>query len=112
MIFLNYCLASFGYLFFILLNVNATVILPMKGAVQYSHKSPIIPVNNDGASERIGFIDAPEIEPKKNTSSATVPAIIVLIKIVCSPLMLTAINILPIKKMVVRISIPKNNPVG
>ena len=84
----------------------------MKGAVQYSHKSSIIPVTNDGASERIGFIDAPEIEPKKNTSRATVPAIIVLIKMVCSPFMLTAINILPIKNIVARISTPKNNPIG
>ena len=88
------------------------MIEPTKGADQYNHKSPITPENTAGANERIGFIEAPETEPKNNTSIATVPAIIVLMKIVCNPFMLTAISMLPIKNTVARTSIPKNNPTG
>ena len=47
----------------------------MNGVVQYSHKSCGIPATIAGASERIGFIDAPEISPKNSTSSATIPPI-------------------------------------
>ena len=37
----------------------------MKGAVKYNHKSSGIPDTIAGVSERIGFMDAPEIGSKK-----------------------------------------------
>ena len=35
--------------------------VPTKGAVKYSHKSPNTPDNSAGANALAGFIDAPEI---------------------------------------------------
>ena len=37
----------------------------MKVALQYNHRLSNIPETTAGESERIGFIDAPEIGPRK-----------------------------------------------
>ena len=78
----------------------------MKGAVRYNHKSSNIPLNSAGAIERIGFIDAPEIGDRKNTSSAMIPEITILIIACGNFFLLTTIKIPPIKNTVAKISIP------
>ena len=45
---------------------KATVELPMKVALQYSHKLPKTPDGRAGASDVAGFIDAPEMNARKN----------------------------------------------
>ena len=79
---------------------------PMKGAVQYNHKLSKIPVVNAGAKERIGFIDAPEMGPRKNTSNATIPPTTALTITTCTFLTESISKIPPIKNTVARISIP------
>ena len=57
------------YLIFFLkyfLKVNAIIDVPAKVAVQYNHRLLNMPDNKAGASERAGFIDAPDINAKKN----------------------------------------------
>ncbi len=50
--------------------------VPIKVAVQYSHRfSTIPPDNKAGAKDLAGFIDAPDINAKKNMSKPTIPAI-------------------------------------
>lgn len=44
-------------------------------ATQYSHRLSRTPEARDGANERAGFIDAPDINIKKNMSSPTIPSI-------------------------------------
>ena len=78
----------------------------MKGSVRYNHKSSDIPVSNAGATERIGFIEAPEMGDRKNTSRAMIPDITVLIITIGNFFLLTTIKIPPIKNTVAKISIP------
>lgn len=53
------------------------MLVPTKGAVKYSHKSFMYPDATADATERIGFIEAPEIYPKKKISNPiTVPTAI------------------------------------
>jgi hypothetical protein len=47
------------------LRSKATAEVPIKVAVQYSHRFAIVPDNNAGARERAGFIEAPEMNAKK-----------------------------------------------
>lgn len=47
----------------------------MNVAVQYNHKFVITPENTAGARERAEFIEAPDINAKKNMSSPTIPPI-------------------------------------
>ena len=55
--------------------------VPTKVAVQYSHRlSTIPPDNKAGANERAGFIDAPDINAKKNMSKPTIPPITIPLK--------------------------------
>ena len=49
--------------------------VPIKVAVQYSHKFVITPDNTAGARERAGFIEAPDMNAKKNMSKPTIPPI-------------------------------------
>jgi hypothetical protein len=49
--------------------------VPIKVAVQYSHRFAIAPDNTAGARERAGFIEAPEMNAKKNMSRPTIPPI-------------------------------------
>jgi hypothetical protein len=44
-------------------------------AVQHSHKSPTNPESNAGASGLAGFIDAPDVNPKKKISKPIIPPI-------------------------------------
>ena len=47
--------------------------VPINVALQYNHRLSRTPETNAGASERAGFIDAPDINAKKNISSPTIP---------------------------------------
>ena len=78
----------------------------MKGAVRYNHKSSNVPLSSAGAIERIGFIEAPEMGDRKNTSRAMIPDIMVLIIAIGNFFLLTTIKIPPIKNTVAKISIP------
>ena len=53
----------------------AIIEVPTKVAVQYSHKFVITPDNTAGARERAGFIEAPDMNAKKNMSRPTIPPI-------------------------------------
>ncbi len=79
---------------------------PMKGAVRYNHKSSNIPLSSAGATERIGFIEAPEIGDRKNTSRAMIADITVLIIAIGNFFLLTTIKMPPIKNTVAKISMP------
>jgi hypothetical protein len=57
------------------LRSKATAEVPIKVAVQYSHRFAIAPDNTAGARERAGFIEAPEMNAKKNMSRPTIPHI-------------------------------------
>ena len=78
----------------------------MKGAVRYNHKSSNVPLSSAGATERIGFIEAPEMGDRKNTSRAMIPDITILIIAIGNFFLLTTIKIPPIKNIVAKISIP------
>jgi hypothetical protein len=47
------------------LYINAIIPVPTNVAVQYNHRSVHIPDNTAGANDRAGFIDAPDINAKK-----------------------------------------------
>jgi hypothetical protein len=68
-----YHLSDLGRNFF--LNNKATAEVPIKVAVQYSHKFVITPETTAGDRERAGFIEAPDINAKKNISRPTIPPI-------------------------------------
>src|ERR671910_2543129 len=79
------CISISIYLSFIsvikyFLKSKATVDVPIKVAVQYSHKFVITPDNTAGASERAGFIEAPDMNAKKNMSRPTIPPITIPLK--------------------------------
>jgi hypothetical protein len=90
------------------LKSNATTAVPIKVAVQYSHKFVKTPDNTVGASERAGFIDAPEINAKKNMSRPTIPPITIPLK-PFRPLVYTTVKITAIKRAEASISIPNMN---
>jgi hypothetical protein len=58
----------------------AIIEVPTKVAVQYSHKFVITPDNTAGARERAGFIEAPDMNAKKNMSRPTIPPITIPLK--------------------------------
>ena len=70
--------------------------VPIKVAVQYSHKFVITPDNTAGARERAGFIEAPDMNAKKNMSKPTIPPITIPLKpfrpFVYTTVRMTAIN--------------------
>lgn len=51
----------------------AAIEVPINVSVQYSHKSPTNPKSNAGASDLAGFIDAPDMNPKKKISKPIIP---------------------------------------
>ena len=51
--------------------------VPMNGVVQYSHKSVVTPDIMAGDNDLIGFMDAPDMGPRNNTSKPIIPAIII-----------------------------------
>ncbi len=56
------------------------ILEPTKVADQYNHKLFTAPESTAGASERAGFIEAPEINDKKKMSSPTIPPIAIPLK--------------------------------
>ena len=95
------CISISIYLSFIsaikyFLKSKATVDVPIKVAVQYSHKFVITPDNTAGARERAGFIEAPDINAKKNMSRPTIPPITIPLKPL-KPLVYTTTRITVIK---------------
>ena len=74
-------------------------------ADQYSHKFVIIPDNTAGAKERAGFIEAPDMDAKKNISRPTIPPITIPLKPL-KPLVYTTAKITAIKSPEASISIP------
>jgi len=53
----------------------AAIEVPINAVVQYNHKSPTDPESNAGARGLAGFIDAPDINPKKKISKPIIPPI-------------------------------------
>ena len=62
-----------GYKMF--LNIRAAIDMPINLADQYSHNLFKTPETCAGAKEQAGFIEAPDINAKKNISSPAVPLI-------------------------------------
>ena len=79
--------------------------VPINVAVQYSHKFVITPDNTAGASERAGFIEAPDINAKKNMSKPTIPPITIPLNLF-RPLVYTTTKITAIKRAEANTSIP------
>ena|ERR671919_33511 len=57
------------------LTSKATIDVPTNVALQYNHRLPRTPETRAGANERAGFIEAPDINARKNMSSPTIPPI-------------------------------------
>src|SRR5215218_5418867 len=78
------------------LKSKATAEVPIKVAVQYSHKFVITPDNTAGARERAGFIEAPDMNAKKNISKPTIPPITIPLRpfkpLIYTTTKITAIN--------------------
>lgn len=56
-------------------NITATIEVPVKVALQYNHKLTNTPENNAGAREWSGFIEAADMNAKKNVSKPTIQPI-------------------------------------
>jgi hypothetical protein len=87
------------------LKSKATVDVPIKVAVQYNHKFVITPDNTAGARERAGFIEAPDMNAKKNISKPTIPPITIPLKPL-KPLVYTTTRITAINSPEASISTP------
>jgi hypothetical protein len=83
----------------------AIVDVPIKVAVQYNHKFVITPETTAGARERAGFIEAPDINAKKNISRPTIPPITIPLNPI-RPLVYTTAKITAISRAEASISIP------
>jgi hypothetical protein len=83
----------------------AIVDVPIKVAVQYNHKFVITPETTAGARERAGFIEAPDINAKKNISRPTIPPITIPLN-PFRPLVYTTTKITAISRAEASISIP------
>ena len=57
------------------LNEIAAIEVPINAVVQYNHKSPTDPESNAGARGLAGFIDSPDMNPKKKISKPIIPPI-------------------------------------
>ena len=58
-----------------LLNIRAAIGVPINVSDQHSHNLFKAPETSAGAKEQAGFIEAPDINAKKNISSPTMPPI-------------------------------------
>lgn len=74
-------------------------------ALQYNHRLPIAPEAMAGANDRAGFIDAPDINARKNISSPTIPSMTSPLYPL-SPLVYTTTKIIAINKADAKTSIP------
>jgi hypothetical protein len=86
-------------------NITATIEVPIKVALQYSHKLTNTPESTAGARERAGFIEAPDMNAKKNISRPTIPPITIPLK-PFKPLVYTTTKITAIKRAEAKVSIP------
>src|SRR5215207_4658291 len=86
-------------------NITATIEVPIKVALQYSHKLTNTPENTAGARERAGFIEAPDMNAKKNISRPTIPPITIPLK-PFKPLVYITTKITAIKRAEAKVSIP------
>ena|SRR5215204_107753 len=86
-------------------NITAIIEVPIKVALQYSHKLTNTPENNAGANERAGFIEAPDMNAKKNISRPTIPPITIPLK-PFKPLVYTTTRITVINSADASVSIP------
>jgi hypothetical protein len=86
-------------------NITATIEVPIKVALQYSHKLTNTPENNAGARERAGFIETPDMNDKKNISKPTIPTITIPLR-PFRPLLYTTTKITAINSPDASISIP------
>ena len=59
----------------ILLNIKATIDVPMNVADQEGHRLFNTPEISAGVKERAGFIEAPDMNAKKNISNPIIPPI-------------------------------------
>ena len=84
------------------LNEIAAIEVPINAVVQYNHKSPTDPESNAGARGLAGFIDAPDINPKKKISKPIIPPI----AIPLNPFVYTTSKITIISKEEAKTSIP------
>ena len=90
---------------------NAINVVPTNVADKQSHKSVIFVDNKAGASECAGFIEAPEINDKKNISKPTIPPIAIPLKPL-SPLVYTTVRITAINKAEAKTSVPNTIEIG
>ena len=86
-------------------NITAIIEVPIKVALQYSHKLANTPENNAGANERAGFIEAPDMNAKKNMSRPTIPPITIPLR-PFKPLVYTTTRITVINSADASVSIP------
>jgi hypothetical protein len=76
-----------------------------------SHNSVTLPDSRAGASERAGFIEAPEINDKKNISKPTIPPIAIPLNPL-KPFVYTTVRITAINKVEAKTSIPNTSEIG
>ena len=86
-------------------NITATIEVPIKVALQYSHKLTNTPESTAGARERAGFIETPDMNAKRNISRPTIPPITIPLK-PFKPLVYTTTKITAIKRAEAKVSIP------
>ena len=79
-------------------NITATIEVPIKVALQYSHKLTNTPESTAGARERAGFIETPDMNAKRNISRPTIPPITIPLR-PFKPLVYTTTKITAIKML-------------
>lgn len=79
--------------------------VPINVAVQYNHTLVNTPDNTAGARERAGFIEAPDMNAKKNISKPTIPPITIPLK-PFRPFVYTTVRMTAINSPDARISTP------
>ena len=84
---------------------KAAIDVPIKVALQYNHRLPITPEVMAGANDRAGFIDAPDINARKNMSRPTIPPM-TSPPYPLNPLVYTTVTITAINKADANTSIP------
>ena len=90
---------------------KATTEVPINVALQQSHKLVDTPDNTAGARDRAGFMEAPDMNAKKNISRPTIPPIAIPLK-PFRPLVYTTTRITAINSPDASISIPNMRDKG
>ncbi len=89
----------------------ATIDVPTNVADQYSHRLPITWDIKAGAKERAGFMEAPEIKPKKSMSRTTIPPTAIPPKPL-KPFLRTTTNMTAISRAEASTSVPNTKGKG